>query len=279
MAIFKNTQITEKGHALLVKVLSKVCELDFTKMQAGDGEIDVNETDVFRLTGLINPRYDGIVVSATPKGKFSEVYCYFNNEGLTEILIFRELGIFANDPDEGEILYAYANAGEYPDPIGPYDKDIAWLHEEQIYVDVYTANAANVNAILVPSSFAVQAAYDNRKSGMQAENVQDAIDELAACNPLTTFPHTLQTYPQVLAIEFSNGYGVGGFGEGDFGGSNGRQIRTSVEYLSLNCFKLYTGPEYGEIRAVTQQGDREFIVSFADSAVALKIILLANAAA
>ena len=41
----------------------------------------------------------------------------FNNEGAAEPFYYREIGLFAQDPTEGEILYMYGNAGESADLI------------------------------------------------------------------------------------------------------------------------------------------------------------------
>jgi len=175
MAIFSNSEVTGKGHALLSKVLAGVCELKFTIAQAGDGHFN---GDVLDLTELVNHRLDGRIVHVREMGKFTELDCIITNQHLAAFMEFREIGIGANDPDEGNILFAYANAGSNASPMGPFNG--VWLHEEQFTIRVYTANATNIQAEITPSAFATEVVYNNAVSGLSAINAQDAIDELAA---------------------------------------------------------------------------------------------------
>lgn len=176
MAIFSDSQLTAKGHALLSKVLAGRTEFVFSKFKAGDGYFDFETQEVLDLTKLVNFRLDGRVVGVHERGTFTEVECVLTNEHLTEFMEFREIGLMANDPDEGEILFAYANAGDFASPIGPFNG--AWLHEEIFTMRVYTANATNIKAEITPTAFATEIRYSNLSSGLKATNVQQAIDEL-----------------------------------------------------------------------------------------------------
>jgi hypothetical protein len=173
MAIFNKTELTAKGHAYLSKVLAGKSGFVFTGIKAGDG---FYTDEILDLTGLVNFRLDGSIVSVKPMGKYAELECLLTNQHLAEFMELREIGIFVADPDEGEILFAYTNAGEYSDPIGPYNG--MFLHEEQFTIRVYTANAANIQAELVPTTYAAGIAYVNGVSGLAADNVQGAVDEL-----------------------------------------------------------------------------------------------------
>ena len=173
MAQFNDSQVTEKGHHLLAKVLSKRTSLDFTKIKAGDGYF---EGDIWELTEIISPKLNGKILSVKPNGRVTEVEGLLTNETLTEYFTFRELGIYARDPEEGEILFAYTNASDKADYMAAYNGQ--WLAEEHFTIQVYTANASNITAQFIHTSVAGEIAYDNRTSGMAAVNVQDAINEL-----------------------------------------------------------------------------------------------------
>ena len=104
-------RFTEAGKALQLRALAGT-QITFTKMQLGDGAL--GETNYKTLTALISPKatlsLSGIRIedgSATVRGEF-------NNANMVEGFYYRELGLFAQDPDnaEQEILYCYANFGD-----------------------------------------------------------------------------------------------------------------------------------------------------------------------
>jgi len=209
MAIFSNSELTRDGHALLTRVLAGECRLKFTLIQAGDGHYD---GDVMDLIELVSWRLDGRILEVTEMGRFTQLRCIITNQLLTEFMEFREVGIRAtgilpNDtsvPDLGEIgiLFAYANAGDNPGPIGPFNG--VWLHEEDFTMRVFTANATNISAEIVPSAFSSEIQYDNSISGLESNNLQGAVDELAAHTRQTVRfekgVHGLRFYEGVLQV-------------------------------------------------------------------------------
>jgi hypothetical protein len=68
------------------------------------------------------------------------------NEGLSMGFFMREIGIFALDPDEGEILYGYTNAGDYPDYLP--GQDGADVIRSRVSLVIVTDNAKNVTAVI-----------------------------------------------------------------------------------------------------------------------------------
>jgi len=183
MAIFSESKVTKKGHALLAKVLAGITPFNFDIVQAGDGRFD---GDVLELTELVSPRIDGKTIGVREMGTFTELEGIITNQTLAAFMEFREIGIRADDPDEGSILFAYANAGEFASPIGPFNGQ--WLHEERFTIRVYTANATNITATITPTTFATETYYDNTMSGLVSNNVQGAIDELVTqINDLRAF--------------------------------------------------------------------------------------------
>lgn len=175
MSIFNSNKLTNQGRALLAKVLAGRTKLNFTIMQAGDGHFD---GDVLDLTELVSWRLNGEIVGSRDNDvePFTELDCFFTNETLTEMMEFREVGILAEDPDDGEILFCYTNAGNNASPIGAFNG--IWLHEEFFTIRIYTANAENIRAEISTTAFATQTIFDNRISGLESTRVQGAIDEL-----------------------------------------------------------------------------------------------------
>jgi len=208
MAIFSATKVTAQGHALIAKVLAGETNFNFDIVQAGDGEFD---GDVMDLTELVSHRLDGRIVDVREMGTFTELECIITNQNLTAFMEFREFGIRADDPDLGSILFAYANAGDNASPMGQFNG--VWLQEERFTVRVFTANATNITATIVASAFASEITFINTGTGLMAENLQEAIRELAqmfnAHIDETVFanePHKIRFNEDAGTLEIYDGY-------------------------------------------------------------------------
>jgi hypothetical protein len=114
MATFGQLTITNAGLALLAKAQTGTA-VQFTRLAIGDGELGA--TDPATLTALVNRLQWVTISSITRDGTDVTAAGTFNNQGAAEAFYFREIGLFAQDPQEGEILYAYGNAGETADEI------------------------------------------------------------------------------------------------------------------------------------------------------------------
>lgn len=147
MAGFNGMTLTKKGIALLSKI-QQGGSITFTRMAAGDGQLTSGQDDK-QLTGLVHYLRD------IPVGKVERVSedttvirGVLTNAGLTQGFVIREIGMFAVDPDEGEILHSYTNAGDEPDYIPVPGKVTA---EEFIEVYTVVGQAETVNMTIDPS--------------------------------------------------------------------------------------------------------------------------------
>ena len=111
MANWNGLILTTKGIALLSKVEAGTT-LEMTKIKLGDGVLPDGQ-NLEDLTDLVSPKQIlGIASREAQKnedGEFNglcKISSTISNVGLTQGYYVRELGIFANDPDAGEILYA-----------------------------------------------------------------------------------------------------------------------------------------------------------------------------
>ncbi|WP_241734870.1 tail fiber protein [Paenibacillus alvei] len=134
--------ITNKGKALQAKAQTGV-ELQYTRFRVGDGQL--GGRPISDLTGLINPVMSlPISKLQTRPGGRAVVGTVMTNKDVTTGFYFRELGIYAQDPDVGEILYCYGNAGETADYIPA--KGGSNIIEEPIDISTIVGNASNVTA-------------------------------------------------------------------------------------------------------------------------------------
>ena len=93
---------TVKGRALDAKVIAGKTKLTLTKFKTGDG----SPVDLENLTDLVSPQQVIPISSLTPKANGeADVEGIMTNAGLKNGYFFKEWGLFAQDPDEGEILY------------------------------------------------------------------------------------------------------------------------------------------------------------------------------
>lgn len=109
MAIYKKAVLTQKAIELLTKTVAGN-KLEFTRMAVGDGQYK-EDVDLKNIRYLNNERQSTPITSVTATSdKVARVRGVVTNESLKQSYYLKEVGLFAKDPDKGEILYAYAQA-------------------------------------------------------------------------------------------------------------------------------------------------------------------------
>ncbi len=136
MASFPKMTLTSAGVVLLAKVQAGQA-LAFTRMGLGDGEI--GEQPISALTALIDEQASvSITASKIVSNNTFQAAGVFSNEDITAGFWWREVGVYATDPDDGEILYCYANAGDAGDYIPTADDQRI---EKTVYCSMVVTNA------------------------------------------------------------------------------------------------------------------------------------------
>lgn len=144
MASFGGLILTNKGRNLQTKAQTGVA-LSFTRITIGDGALD--GSSILELNALKNQRKSmGITKLKVLSPGQATVGCVLNNQDITSGFYFREIGVFATDPDVGEVLYCYANAGATADYIPAGSGGGTDIIEKTIDVITLIGNAANVTA-------------------------------------------------------------------------------------------------------------------------------------
>ncbi|MFC3768350.1 hypothetical protein [Paenibacillus sp. GCM10012303] len=147
MAVYGTMVITNKGLALYAKAQSGI-PLNFTRMQIGSGEL--SGQDPVTLTALITPIAFFAINSISSSGNTAHVKGIFENTNITVPTYTCELGLFATDPDDGEILYAYANASAQGDTIPPRASGPL---SKQYQINTAIGNASNVTATIPADTY------------------------------------------------------------------------------------------------------------------------------
>ncbi|BBB91066.1 MAG TPA: hypothetical protein PKA28_10890 [Methylomusa anaerophila] len=143
MAQYNGMSLTAVGLQLETKAQTGV-PIHFTRVALGDGQLQSGQL-LSALTNLISPKLNlPIIVNDVTGTGTARMQVVLKNEGLATGFFAREIGVYATDPDAGEILYAVANAGNNADyiPAGG-GADLV-----ELIFEVYTVvgQAANVTA-------------------------------------------------------------------------------------------------------------------------------------
>ena len=171
MGTFNSAVITARGQALMAKVISGRTRFNFTKIAVSDQ--NNSGADLASLTSIGTIRQQAPVASiVTVNSSNVKVSASFSNESLSSGYYVRTIGLYATDPDIGEILYSVATANESSataDWMPPFNG----IGSSSLEVNLVTAvsNAANVNVNVDPAAIAtvtqintLQAEIDNLES-------------------------------------------------------------------------------------------------------------------
>lgn len=168
MGAFKSAVITKKGQALLAKVVSGTTKFEFTQIKTSEQKLT---GDLASLTGIGTVKQAEKVASVVREnGSNVKVSASFSNEVLGQGYYVRNIGLYATDPQEGEILYSISVADETTataDWMPPFNG----IGVSSLLVDLVTAvsNASSVNVTVDPSAGATVA---------QIVNLQGQIDDV-----------------------------------------------------------------------------------------------------
>lgn len=137
---FSTLLFTEKGRALQAKALAGV-PLQFTHISMGSGSLD-GQSPV-TLVSLIDPKVTLNIAEIKRDSNYATVKGNFSNADISTGFYWREIGVFAQDPDKGEILYCYGNAGSLAEYIPPQSSEII---EKVVGISVIVGDATAVSA-------------------------------------------------------------------------------------------------------------------------------------
>lgn len=141
MAVFDVSMITEQGAALLQATQSSGTVLEFTKIEAGDGQYTEDE-DLSGATALRSKRLEASVTSAVrASGGAWKVSAVLTNEELARGCYVQEVGLYARDPEVGDILFCISvcYTQSEADYLAPYDGNVVLSVSETTYIKLSAA--------------------------------------------------------------------------------------------------------------------------------------------
>jgi len=203
MAEFSKLVITVRGQALIAKILTGEGNVAFTKVSSSSAVYTIDQLEALEV--LENVRQTSLVSRVTRSNDVSvKIETAFTNMGLSEGYYMRVLGLYAVDPDDGEILYAITTETTGNCYMPPYNGATS----SGIYIQFVTAvgNAENVSLEVNQSAIAT---IKNIKE------LQEEIDALKTqTEHLTQNQMTMAYEPDEKMLVFSYGTVSGGEGTG-----------------------------------------------------------------
>lgn len=225
MAEWSNAIMTDVGNALQAKVNAGQTKLTFTKIKVGNG---VNATNPLALTDVISSKWETTNIIVKREGKIVSVDTFITNSGITEAFRMSEIGLFANDPDKGEILYAYLTD---PEPDRMPAEGGAVVVSQELTIGMMFSNTGNVSLTVNMGALVNQEQLKEHNSSTSSHSpITDQIKAiLGSANWKDTPASTLVTIKNLLGqgaivaskldanagfVKFANGFtiqwGIGG---------------------------------------------------------------------
>lgn len=154
MSTFSKNNITIKG-AVAIAALIAGGTLEFTRIAVGDGEIPGDKT-AMTMTDLSHRLFDVTIRDVySDTESQATVTGIFSNAQTQTGFYYREIGLFAKDPQTGaEILFCYGNAGNEAEWISPAGEGS--VIEKEVHIVTLIGNATEVKATLKSGIYATK---------------------------------------------------------------------------------------------------------------------------
>lgn len=294
MADFKKVMLTNAGRNLMAKILAMKTVPNITRMGIGDGTTRVNVED---MTEMVSMQMVAPVVDKRSEGVgFVRLTARFSNDELTEGFFINEIGVFAKDPDLGEILYAYTDVQSHGDFMPSIGGATSVTEEINCIIDI--GNARDVILSVDSNDFYMRSltvyqdgAFVGDAKGVDFKRLSVSVGEggrmevepkeiyallaLKLNDALYQVPveiaHNLGRYPLVIAMKVTNGAGCGGAGVIPAGGDNVSEF-VRYSYLDRNNLMIYLSQEYRDPKVDRIDG-KQFVLSFSEVEHAYQVLL------
>lgn len=181
------TIITKKGVQLLVKLLATKGNLNFSRVAIGTGSIP-SGYDPASMIDLIEYKKDGVISRCEADNDVAKITMQVSSIGVETGFTMTEIGVFAEDPDLGEILYSYLDMREDPQYIYAEGGDAEKYVE--ITLEVAIEASTKVTAYINPDSLVTRAEFEEEllkvKNNFGTEDFDDS-GEIEGIESFTDF--------------------------------------------------------------------------------------------
>ena len=267
MAEWSNATMTDVGADLQAKVNAGKTKLTFTKIKVGSG---VNATNPLALTDVISSKWETTNFVVKQEGKIVSVDTFITNTGIHEAFRMSEIGLFAQDPDKGEILYAYLTDPE-PDRMPAEGGSV--VVSQELTIGMVFSNTGNVSLTVNMGALVTNEqlerhnadanAHDNRFNAI-IQQVNNMITSVDNSNSLAKAP-TLQLVKTLLSsLNIKNATDVVNALESEK--ATGLGIR--YDFSNVNAWYICLGKLFGNLII---QGGNNLVRGNRDATITLPI--------
>lgn len=248
--------LTKQGLKLQAKV-DAGSRMQLTKCMLGSGTLS-NGQSLENLTGLIAPVQTLPIssISYSENNGACVITAVTDNSNVSTGYYLREFGIFARDPNDGEILYAVAQDAN-PDYIPP--SGTSAVVSQEIGVALSFSNAANVTAQVNTSAIATVTYVNNYVTSAVADlkdmtgataarpGVHGLVPAPAAGATKNRFLQADGTWAMVPDLTGATTYtaGAGGLVPAPSAGNNTRYLRSDGTWASITAMSGATATVNG----------------------------------
>lgn len=198
------TVVTRKGLQLIAKLVASETALTFTRVAIGTGKVP-GGYDPGRMTGLNEYKMDGSIASHSASGDEASVVMQISSIGVETGFTITEAGLFATDPDEGEILYAYLDMSADPQYMYPENNAISKFIELTLVVKI--GEVQSVTAVINPGSLITEEKFEAEKA--ETVHKSDIINSFSdTAGDHETVMGTVMGYQHDRDIKWLKGYAV-----------------------------------------------------------------------
>lgn len=187
------TIITKRGMQLLVKLMATKGVLTFTRVAIGTGSIP-NGYDPASMIELVQYKMDGVISKCSAGEDVARITMQVSSVGIETGFIMTEMGVFASDPDIGEILYAYLDMKEDPQYIYAEGGETQKFVETTLEVAI--EHATKVSTYINPSSLITKEDFDAEIEKI----IIPEFDDSGEVTGITNFPAFLEKIKSKMNI-------------------------------------------------------------------------------
>lgn len=156
MNVWENATLTNKGIALMAKTLTGNA-VHITRAAIGSGKVAA--ASLVSLTGLISEVMNVTINPLIPENQIVTIPVVLNNDRVNVAFDLWQVGLYANDPDEGEILFFVAQsetAFHVPTAVENAGYTMEW------HFALALSNDLQINATVNPAGYITVATADYR---------------------------------------------------------------------------------------------------------------------
>ena len=208
MADKEGVILTKKGFQLIAKLSANAGDLQFLSVKVGTGILPEG-TDILTMTDIVSYKMDGIIADCgyNPDGEDGYVVMQLDNAEVESGFVMTEIGLYAADPDLGEILYAYIDMSDDPNyimpakyapeteadnmPMGPLRRKLV-----QMKLHVIVGGVKNITAVINPAAQITREVFDRELNKI----VTPDWDDSGEVEGITSFTDFLESFVKGTSI-------------------------------------------------------------------------------